>query len=145
MPLLTSFQFEPIVGGPNPPIGSSVTGSTIWAVPCTSPPTRATPVTDFTSGSTEAGIGSRSADAPPPGPACSVVKADSARTITSEVPAASLNSWSKAAFIVSVSTKVPATKPTPSTTESAVSAKRSFFASSALKVARHMGVRPPGT
>ena len=37
VPLLTSFQFDPIVGGPKPPIALSVAGSTIWAVPCTSP------------------------------------------------------------------------------------------------------------
>jgi len=40
---------------------------------------------------------------------------------------------------VSVSTYVPATKPTPSTIEAAVRSSRSFFANRPFRAARHIG------
>ena len=117
-----SVQFVPIVGGPTPPIGSPVAGSTTCALPETSPEADATPGTDSTVGNNVSGTGSRSSIAPLPGPVALGAKACSARTTTSEPAAASVNNWSNALFIVSVSTNVPATKPTPSTIEITVSA-----------------------
>ncbi len=67
------------------------------------------------------------------------MKDETERTTTSLPLAISPKSWSNAAFIVSVSTNVPATNPIPSTMESAVSASRSFRAKRLLKVAFHMG------
>src|SRR5918911_3050488 len=49
------------------------------------------------------------------------------------------NSWSNVAVAVSVSTRVPATNPTPRTTATPVSSSRSFRASRLLIVARHTG------
>ena len=114
-------------------------GSTICANPETSPLADATPATASTVCSSESGTGLRSSVCPPPGPACSGVNAETDRTTTS-LPAGDLpEELVERPFIVSVSTKVPATNPTPSTMESAVSASRSFRAKRLLRVACHMG------
>ncbi len=120
---LRSFQDEAAVGGPNVPMTLPVAGSTICAYPITSPTARATPGTAATSSSTDSGIGSRSSRL-----LVWAVKAFSLRTSTSidEYPVSTRSL--KALVIVSVSTKVPAMKPTPSTTDSPVRSSRTFLA-----------------
>ena len=102
---------------------SPVAGSMICAFPVTSrTPTRrpAPPAT------VAQGVGDRIAflDPAAPGPGGAGGECRSARTMMSVPAATSVNNSSNALFIVSVSTNVPATKPTPSTIEMTVSASR---------------------
>ena len=134
-----SVQFAPIVGGPTPPIASPVAGSIICAYPVTVPDASATPGTACTVASTVSRDRVAFVAAAAPGPPESLgVNAASARTMTSLPAETCVNRSSNALFIVSVRTNVPATKPTPRTIESAVSASRSLRASRLLRVARSM-------
>ena len=136
-PVLVLLQLTPSVGGPTPPIASSVAGSIICAYPKTPPSAVFTPGTSCTVGRSVSGIGSRSLPLPPPGPPCSGMNADVARTITSLPAEVCANRSSNALFMVSVNTNVPATKPTPSTMDSAVRIRRSLRPRRLLRVARN--------
>ena len=110
------------------------------ARPETYPPASATPGALRTASSNEAGTGPRSGSAGSWGESFWVE-----RIWASVLPLTSAKRLSKVWASVSVSTNVPATKPTPSTTDRAVSASRSLWASSPLIMTRRTAARPPGS
>jgi hypothetical protein len=126
-------------GAPPFRITSPVDGSTICTgIDDTDPSAAATPSTPWTSGRTLAGIGVPVV--PLPSPAAPGLKAVCGCT-TTVVPAYTLPKRSSKLFsAVSVRMNVPAVKPTPSTTASAVRTRRSFRASRLLIVARSIDV-----
>src|SRR5258705_3136327 len=110
---------------------------TIAARPCTYPPASATPLVFWITASSDAGTGPRSASAGSWGESFWVE-----RIWASVFPLTSAKRLSKEWASVSVSTNVPATKPTPSTTDRAVSASRSLWARRPLIMTRRIGLRP---
>src|SRR6187455_1163603 len=92
--------------------------------------------------SSEAGTGGRVSTPPPPGPLAGS-KGSLARTTTSTPLVVSANSSSKTLPSVSVSTKVPAMKATPSTTESDVRTSRDLRANRFRSVTCVMSAAEP--
>src|SRR5581483_5655442 len=101
------------------------------ARPCTYPSASATPGTFRTASRTDAGTGPRSDSAGSWGESFWVE-----RIWASVLPLTSAKRLSKVWASVSVSTNVPATNPTPSTTDRAVRARRSLWASRPLIMTR---------
>ena len=136
---------EVVAASHDPPIGGAppfcttlfVAGSTIHAVPPIDPSAAATPSTACTLGRTLSGIGLRSLP-PPLLPAAPGSKAVVACTTTSVPLNTSPKRLSKLCSAVSVRMNDPAVMPTPSTTASAVIARRSLRPSRLLIVARSM-------
>ncbi len=104
-----------------------------WAYPLTPPSATSLPGTDWTSASTDSGKGARW-----PWPKVSLV-----RTATSVPLVVCSNRSLKVLLMVSVSTKVPATKPTPRTIASAVSASRSLCEVKPRTRTFHIGDQSP--